>query len=120
MLEVSLGLARNHGSEVKDDVWAGRQQTVCGLGDSEVGGNRLDVQGRRRPLRLDNVGQHELLDGGGPERAVAPETLDKPATEHPGSTEDQDAHARTVMPSRPEGRRHTVSPVPLSRRPGQS
>ena len=104
-LEVSLGLARDHRGEVEDDVWTGRQQTVCGFGDSKVGNDRLGVEGRRRWLRgLDNVDQRDLADGRGPERAVARETLDKPAAEHPRGAEDQDAHSRTVVPSRPSRR----------------
>ena len=90
---------------MKDDVWTARQQIVRGIGDSEIGNNRLDVEGRRRGLLgLDDVGQRDLLDGGDPERAVARKTLDKPAAEHPRGAENQDAHSRRVMPSRQSAR----------------
>jgi hypothetical protein len=121
LVEIGLGLARDDGGEVEDDVRPLRDEPLRLARPRQVGRPNLDRERRSgRGLRGDHVGERRAGDGAVAEGAVPRQALHELAADHAGGAENENVHGasrsgvlrRPACLDRDRGRRHPFAVGP--------
>ena len=98
LFEIGLGLARDNGGQMIDDVRPRRQQPSRSTRHREIDRGAIGgAEETMRGLRRDDIRQRQMTDGRARQTAIRGDPLGELAAEHPGRPQDHDMHPRRPL-----------------------